>query len=112
MNALLFVLALLSCLSIAESLAAKKSAMSRSVFLKKLGKVSKENFATDFMNSATEQYILNEAGSRIYDTYRKRIQRKGKELGVSVPSAWARKPFPEKEEATAEEATAEEAAVK
>tara|TARA_A100001035_G_scaffold127895_1_gene100559 strand:- start:529 stop:849 length:321 start_codon:yes stop_codon:yes gene_type:complete len=94
--------------------ATKKSAFARPVFLKKLSQATKDNFAADFMNSATENYILNEAGSRIYNTYRKQIARKGKELGVSVPSSWARKPFPvkepEPEEGGEEEPAAEEAA--
>ena len=108
MYSLLVAICVLSVISVAYSLAAtKKSAFSRPVFLKKLTSATKDNFAADFMNSATEDYILNTAGSRIYETYRSRIARKGKELGVSVPSSWARKPFPVKEPEPEEE-TADE----
>ena len=102
--ATLNVLCMLSIFGLACGLAAaKKSAFSRPVFLKKLSQATKDNFAADFMNSATEDYILNTAGSRIYETYRSRIARKGRELGVSVPSSWARKPFPVKEPEPAED---------
>ena len=104
----LYVLCLLSLFGQANSLAtAKKSSFSRPVFLKKLSQATKDNFAADFMNSATEDFILNTAGSRIYETYRSRIARKGKELGVSVPSSWARKPFPVKEPEPEEESADE-----
>ena len=99
--------------------AAKKSGFSRPVFLKKVSGATKDNFAKDIMNSETEKFILESAGSRIYEKYRKSIRKKGKELGIDVPSAWARHPIPVKEpepseegdeEAPAEEAAAEEAA--
>lgn len=89
--------------------AAKKSAFSRGAFLKKVQEATKDNFAADIMNSETEKFILD-AGSRIYDTYRKKIRRRGKELGIDVPSAWARQPFPVKEPEPSEEGEEEAAA--
>ena len=46
------------------------------------------------MTGATEEFILNKAQSRIYNTFRKAIRKKGKSLGVDVPSSWARHPIP------------------
>ena len=113
------IIALFAGNALSLAAAAKKSSFSRSAFLKKVDGATKDNFAADIMSSDTEKFILESAGSRIYETYRKRIRRKGKELGIDVPSAWARHPFPVKEpepseegeEAAAEEgAPAEEAA--
>ena len=58
------------------------------------------------MNSATEDFILNKAQTRIYATFRKSIRAKGRSLGIDVPASWARHPIPIPEpepEAEAEE---------
>ena len=58
------------------------------------------------MNSATEDFILNKAQTRIYATFRKSIRAKGRNLGIDVPASWARHPIPIPEpepEAEAEE---------
>jgi len=93
---------------------AKKDPMSRKVFLDKVSKSTKENFASEIQTAEIEKFILESSGSRIYETYRKRIRKRGKELGIDVPSAWARKvgkyPEPEVEEGADEEGGEETAA--
>jgi hypothetical protein len=109
-STLFFVIVTILALSVNAVTQAKKSAMSRPQFLKKVSSATKDSFAKDIVNTETENFILTTAGSRLYETYRTRIRRKGKELGINVPSAWARKPFPVKEpEPVEEEAAAEEA---
>ena len=62
------------------------------------------------MTSATEDFILNKAQSRIYDTFRTAIRKKGKRLGIDVPASWARHaiPIPEPEPEPEVEAEADE----
>jgi|AntAceMinimDraft_1070359.scaffolds.fasta_scaffold261280_1 hypothetical protein len=108
--AVLAVLALLGSTDAYTAPPAKKSVMSRSVFLKKVQQSTKDNFAKDIMNSEVEAFVKDTAGSRVYLTYRSRIARKGKELGVPVASAWARKAFPVTEPEPVEEAAEEGAA--
>ena len=112
MNFLISLAVIIALIALeAQSMAtvSKKSPFSRSAFLKKVTSSTKDNFAANIMNSETEKFILENAGSRIYDTYRKRIQRRGKELGIDVPSAWARRvrEVPVNEETAEEEASGE-----
>ena len=60
------------------------------------------------MNSATEDFILNKAQTRIYATFRKSIRAKGRSLGIDVPASWARHPIPIPEPEPEPEAEAEE----
>lgn len=110
MQRVIFLLILLSVVANALKLASapKKSEFSRSVFLKKVEKASKDNFKSEIMTSATEDFILKTAQSRIYNTFRTAIRKKGKRLGIDVPASWARHPIPIPEPEPEPEGDAEE----